>query len=89
MAGFKGLADKAKQFINKNPDKARKGIDRASKFADEKTGGKYSEKINKGADRARGYVPDQDKPQEGQQAEGGQQGQQGKQQGQQGQQPPQ
>lgn len=79
MAGLKGWADKAKQFVSKNPDKARKGVDRASQFADEKTGGKYSEKIDKGTERAKGYIQDQDQEQEQSkgQSEGGEQGRQG------------
>lgn len=77
MAGLKGWADKAKQFVSKNPDKARKGIDRASQFADDKTGGKYSEKIDKGTERAKGYIENQDQEGSKGQSEGGEQGRQG------------
>lgn len=56
MAGLKGLAGKAKQFLSKNPDKAQQGIDRAADFVDEKTGGKHRDKIDKATDRAKDYV---------------------------------
>lgn len=52
MAGLRGLVDKARHFVGKNPDKARQGIDRAAGFADEKTGGEHSEKIDKGRQKA-------------------------------------
>lgn len=41
---------KAKEFAGKNPDKVRDGIDKAEAVVNEKTGGKYSDQIKKGAD---------------------------------------
>jgi uncharacterized protein YjbJ (UPF0337 family) len=56
MAGFldkakdlaKGLQGKAKTTVGENQDKIESGIDKAADFVDEKTKGKYSEKIEKG-----------------------------------------
>lgn len=42
-----GLLDKAKNMISKNPTKIVEGIDKATDMIDEKTGGKYSDKLNK------------------------------------------
>ena len=53
-----GLFDKAKDALNDNKDKIDSdqldgGIDKAGDFADEKTGGKYGEHIDKGQDFAK------------------------------------
>lgn len=66
------MMDKLKGMLGKNSDKANQAVDKASSYADEKTGGKYSDKINKGSEKARNYVDGQ-----GQQGEGGQSGQGG------------
>ncbi|QUG99835.1 antitoxin [Saccharopolyspora erythraea] len=50
------IMDKLKEFVGKSPDKFRQGIDKAASAADEKTGGKYRDKINRGAEQARKYV---------------------------------
>ena len=60
MAGFldkakdlaKGLQGKAKTTVGENQEKIESGIDKAADFVDEKTKGKYSEKIGKGKDAA-------------------------------------
>ena len=47
--GLKGkageLKDKATELVGGNADKIKGGIDHAGKFVDQKTGGKYSDKI--------------------------------------------
>ncbi|MQA87659.1 MAG: antitoxin [Streptosporangiales bacterium] len=53
MSVLDRLREKAKQFAGKNPEKMQRGIDRAAQKADEKTGGKYSEQINRGAAKAK------------------------------------
>ncbi|CAL99826.1 antitoxin protein of toxin-antitoxin system [Saccharopolyspora erythraea NRRL 2338] len=50
------IMDKLKEFVGKSPDKFHRGIDKAASAADEKTGGKHSDKINRGAEQARKYV---------------------------------
>ncbi|MQA85909.1 MAG: antitoxin [Streptosporangiales bacterium] len=62
MAGLKGLADKAKRLLGKNPDKAREGIDRAAEAVDQRTGGKHRQTIDKAAEKARQYAESGDAP---------------------------
>ena len=64
------MMDKLKSMMGKNPDKANQAVDKASSQADEKTGGKYGDQINKGTEKAHNYIDGQ-----GQQGEGGQGGQ--------------
>jgi len=40
------LKDKAAGFVGENADKVKGGIDKAGDFVDQKTGGKYSDKID-------------------------------------------
>ena len=49
--GFDELKNKAKDMIGQHGDKVDKGVERAGQFADEKTGGKHSEHIDKGEDK--------------------------------------
>ena len=48
--GLKGkageLKDKATELVGENADKIKGGIDHAGKFVDQRTGGKYSDKID-------------------------------------------
>lgn len=50
----KGLATdglvKAKQYASENSDTVNNGLSKAEKFVNDKTGGKYSDKIAKGRD---------------------------------------
>lgn len=41
------LIDKAKQFLDDNPDKVRQGIEKVGDVIDDKTGGKYADKIDR------------------------------------------
>ena len=60
MAGFldkakdlaKGLSGKAKTTVGENQEKIDGGIDKAADFVDDKTKGKYTEKIEKAQDAA-------------------------------------
>ncbi|HEX2192554.1 MAG TPA: antitoxin [Acidimicrobiales bacterium] len=54
-----GLFDKAKDLAQDNADKLDGVIDKAADVVDEKTGGKYSYKIDKAADAARNALDDQ------------------------------
>lgn len=69
------MMDKLKDMVGKNPDKAQQGLDKASDYADEKTGGKYSDKIDKATEKGQEYIDSS-----GQQGQGGDQGQEGGQQ---------
>ncbi|MCC3283616.1 antitoxin [Arthrobacter caoxuetaonis] len=48
--GLKGkageLKDRATELVGENADKIKGGIDHAGNFVDQKTGGKYSDKID-------------------------------------------
>lgn len=49
-----GIADKAKDALggDKGEQRSDDALDRASDFADDKTGGKHADKIDKGRDTA-------------------------------------
>lgn len=47
---FKDLVNKAKSMATRNPDAARKAIDRVEQQINARTGGKYRDKIGKGGD---------------------------------------
>lgn len=46
------LIDKAKKFIDDNPDKVREGIEKVGDEIDKRTGGKYADKIDRVQDEA-------------------------------------
>ncbi|MFD6393273.1 Rv0909 family putative TA system antitoxin [Nocardia sp. NPDC055029] len=56
---LKGLLGKGKEAVEQNADKINEAVDKAGTFIDEKTGGKYSDKIEKGKDAAKKVVPPQ------------------------------
>ena len=51
-----GLFDKAKELAGQHADKVGDAIDKVADVVDEKTGGKYAEQIDKGAEAAKGLV---------------------------------
>ncbi|EOM77734.1 antitoxin [Rhodococcus rhodnii] len=51
------LIGKGKKAATDNADKIHDAVDKASKFADDKTGGKYHEQIGKAAGAAKNAVP--------------------------------
>jgi hypothetical protein len=48
--------EKAKDLAVENADKIHDGIDKAADFADDKTGGKHSDKIDTAAEKAKEFV---------------------------------
>lgn len=58
-----GLFEKAKKAISGNADKVADGVDKATDMIDEKTGGKYTEKLDK-VDEKAGEVLDKMKDDE-------------------------
>lgn len=56
MDDAKGMVDKAKDAAAGQKDSVKGGIDKAADVASDKTGGKYDEHIDKGADTAKDYV---------------------------------
>ncbi|MBW0274410.1 hypothetical protein ATM97_09305 [Nocardia sp. MH4] len=59
---LKGLLGKGKEAAAQNADKINDAVDKAGTFIDDKTGGKYSDKIEKGKDAAKKVVPPQAGP---------------------------
>ena len=53
-----GLFDRAKELAEEHADKVGDAIDKVADVVDDKTGGKYSDKIDKGADAAKGFIGD-------------------------------
>ncbi len=54
-----GFLDKAKELAGQHADKVEQAIDKAADMVDEKTGGKYADQIDKGAESAKGFVGDE------------------------------
>jgi MT0933-like antitoxin protein len=53
------LKQKAQDFLSQHPDKVEQGIDKAEHYVDEKTGGKHSAQIEKGADALKKHFGEQ------------------------------
>ena len=54
-----GFLDKVKGLAGQHADKVEQAIDKAADMADEKTGGKYTDQIDKGVESAKGFVGDE------------------------------
>ncbi|WP_067833297.1 antitoxin [Nocardia lijiangensis] len=54
---LKGLVGKGKEAASKNAGKINEAVDKAGDFIDQKTHGKYSDKIEKGKEAAKKVVP--------------------------------
>lgn len=67
------IVDKVKQMLGQNTDKARQGVERAGDKIDERTGGKYSDKVDKAQQKAGEYI-DREGGQSGQSGGQGEQG---------------
>ncbi|XRQ03494.1 antitoxin [Actinomadura welshii] len=46
------IVDKVKQMLGQHPDKARQGVERAGDMFDERTGGKYADKVDRVQEKA-------------------------------------
>lgn len=51
-----GLFDKAKELAEQHGDKLGGAVDKLADVVDEKTGGKYTDKIESGTDKAKEYL---------------------------------
>ncbi len=51
-----GLFDKAKGLLGQHGEKVEQAIDKVADVVDDKTGGKYADQIDKGAEAAKGFV---------------------------------
>ncbi|MFB4303417.1 antitoxin [Actinomadura sp. NTSP31] len=48
--------DKVKEMLGQHPDQARSGVEKAGDMFDQKTGGKYADKVDKVQDKAGDYI---------------------------------
>lgn len=53
MGMFDNMKDKAEDLAKEHPDQVDEGLEKAGDFANEKTGGKFEDQIDKGEDFAR------------------------------------
>jgi antitoxin protein of toxin-antitoxin system len=53
-----GFLDKARKLAEEHADKVGDAIDKVADVVDDKTGGKYADQIDKGANAAKGFVGD-------------------------------
>ena len=51
-----GLLDKAKAWVGGNKSQAHTAVDKGADLADDKTGGKYADKIDTGTDKAKEQI---------------------------------
>ncbi|MGH3342933.1 MAG: antitoxin [Carbonactinosporaceae bacterium] len=56
MSGFEKIRHRVEQLARQRPDQVRRGIDKAARSADQRTGGKYRNKIDRGAAQAKRYL---------------------------------
>ncbi len=56
MVNFKGLAAKARQLAQRNPDKVDKVLDQAGSFVDKRTGRKYERHVDTVQQKARQFL---------------------------------
>ncbi|MFN8051828.1 MAG: antitoxin [Acidimicrobiales bacterium] len=50
-------AGKAQELLGEHAEAIEGGIDKVAEFADDKTGGKYTEQIDGAADKLKGLLP--------------------------------
>ncbi|MCW2912477.1 MAG: hypothetical protein JWN52_545 [Actinomycetia bacterium] len=55
------IVDKVKEMLGQNVDKAKGAVDKAGDMIDEKTGGKYADKVDKAQEQAKKFVDEQRK----------------------------
>ena len=58
--GISDFIAKAKDMMSGNKDKVKDGVEKAADMVDEKTGGKFSDQIDKGEEAAKDFVEDLD-----------------------------
>lgn len=60
---FNELRDQAQEKLGQHGDKVDQGVEKARDMADERTGGKYSDQLDKGADQVKQRFGEQDQNQ--------------------------
>lgn len=59
---FGGIAEKARKAVGENADRIGSGLDKAAAVADRRTGGKHSDKIQRGVRVAKDRLAEQRQP---------------------------
>ncbi|MGI5168375.1 antitoxin [Spirillospora sp. CA-253888] len=67
------IVDKVKEMLGQNAGKAKQAVDKAGDVIDQRTGGKYADKVDMAQEKARRYLDEND----AKRARPGRQGQQG------------
>lgn len=62
LAALGAAAEAARRYAQKNPDKVRQLTDKAAKFADQQTKGKYTNQINQAKHKVTEVAGAQDNP---------------------------
>ncbi|RKT02501.1 antitoxin protein of toxin-antitoxin system [Streptomyces sp. 3211.6] len=57
------IVDKLKGMLGQHPDKAKEAVERGGDMIDERTGGKYTDKVDMGQEKANEFI-DRDRPQQ-------------------------
>lgn len=57
-----GLFDKAKDLAAEHSEQVGQGVDKGGDMLDEKTGGKYADKVDQGQEFAKGHLGGGDEP---------------------------
>ncbi len=60
MPDFKSLINKAKELAGKHPDQVHSGVQKGEDLANEKTGGKYGDKVDQAGTKAEDYLGDKE-----------------------------
>ncbi|MBW8483580.1 antitoxin [Actinomadura sp. PM05-2] len=50
------IVDKVKEMLGQNAGAAKKAVDKAGDMVDQRTGGKYADKVDQVQEKARGYI---------------------------------
>ncbi|MFE0465049.1 antitoxin [Kitasatospora sp. NPDC058965] len=50
------VMDKLKNMLGQHPEKAKEAVERAGDVIDDRTGGKYADKVDTGQDKAGEYI---------------------------------
>ncbi|MDL4818094.1 antitoxin [Actinomadura opuntiae] len=66
--------DKVKEMLGQHPDQAKSGVEKAGDMFDQKTGGKYADKVDKAQEKAGDYIDRGDRRAPGSGTEGGPEG---------------
>ncbi|MGW6360927.1 antitoxin [Streptomyces sp. NPDC055092] len=57
------IVDKVKAMLGQHPDKAKSAVDKAGDMTDQRTGDKYTDKVDMAQDKAKDAIDRQDPPQ--------------------------